>query len=238
MWASFLLGLVAGISATPHCLGMCGGFPLHLAKSSGKGQVFLRQLLFVMGKSVTYMFLGALAASLGVIVLKDTQLAKAAPVIRLAAGIITLIFGLLMLGIKLPSIKPLQNISDAGFIKSIFGGLLISPGPLSALVLGLCVGFIPCPLPIVMLGVSAASHNVLYGIILMAGVGVGTAPGLLGVGLCGAGLNRRFAKVGMKLAGVVVVSIALLTIGRASGMIPKAHPINYAIPSCCGGGQH
>ncbi|HOK55418.1 MAG TPA: sulfite exporter TauE/SafE family protein, partial [Armatimonadota bacterium] len=119
MWASFLLGLVAGISATPHCLGMCGGFPLHLAKSSGKGQVFLRQLLFVMGKSVTYMFLGALAASLGVIVLKDTQLAKAAPVIRLAAGIITLIFGLLMLGIKLPSIKPLQNISDTGFIKSV-----------------------------------------------------------------------------------------------------------------------
>jgi sulfite exporter TauE/SafE len=75
----------------------------------------------------------------------------------------------------------------------------------------------------------------------MVGVGLGTAPGLLGVGLFGTGIfgaERRFARVGMRAAGVVVVTIALLTIGRASGIISDASPVNHVLPTCCGGGHH
>ena len=64
MLAAFLTGLVAGFLNTPHCLGMCGGFPLHLAKSSKKGKATLRQVLFVTGKTFTYVFLGAMAGDL------------------------------------------------------------------------------------------------------------------------------------------------------------------------------
>lgn len=217
---------------------MCGGFPLHLAKSSESGTAGLRLVLFIVGKSVTYMFLGALAAAIGVVLLKDTSIAGAAPALRLTAGVVTMFFGLMMIGIKLPAIKPLQGISTKGFIQTVFGPLLTSPGPTSALVLGMCVGFLPCPLPMVMLGLSAASHNVLHGILLMAGVGIGTAPGLIGVGLLGAGIFSRFAKVGMRAAGVLVLAIAILTIGRVTGFVPKAHPVNHVIPSCCGGNSH
>jgi sulfite exporter TauE/SafE len=61
---------MAGLAATPHCLGMCGGFPLHLAKAGGRGNVVFRQMLFVLGKAFTYMFLGTLAAAFGAIYLK------------------------------------------------------------------------------------------------------------------------------------------------------------------------
>jgi sulfite exporter TauE/SafE len=232
---AFILGFGAGIAATPHCLGMCGGFPLYLAKSGGKGRAVSRQVLFVLGKSFTYVFLGVMAASLGVIVLKNTSLASIAPVLRIAAGVITLIFGLLMLGFRLPSIKPLQGIVETGFVRSLFGGLLVSPSPAAALCLGLGTGFLPCPLPMGMLAVAATSQNIFYAIALMAGVGLGTSPGLIAVGLFGIGLDRKFAKVGMRAAGIVVVAVGLLAIGRATGIISPHHPVNHAIPSCCQG---
>jgi len=230
MLAEFVTGLVAGILNTPHCLGMCGGFPLHLAKSSKKGKVTLRQLLFVIGKTFTYIFLGAIAGALGVVVFKDSSIASFAPVLRVVAGLITMTFGLLMMGVRLPSIKALQGISEAGFVRSLFGGLFSSPSPTAAFTLGLGVGFLPCPLPMGLLTIAALSHNVPHGMALMAGMGIGTAPGLLAVGLFGVELDRRFAKVGMKAAGVVLVAIGLLTLGKVAGVVPMPH--------ACSGGMH
>jgi len=229
----FLIGFAAGIAAAPHCLGMCGGFALHLAKSSGRGYAALRQVLFVIGKLFTYVFLGTLAAALGVVLLKNTSFSAAAPALRIGVGGITVLFGLAMLGIRLPSIKGLQGISDRGLVRGLLGGLVHSPSPAAALVLGLGVGFLPCPLPMGMLALSASSHNVPHGMALMAGVGLGTAPGLLAVGLFGVGLNRRFSKVGMKAAGIVVVTLGLLTIGRVTGVLNHGSSVSAVAPSCC-----
>lgn len=243
MWEAFIVGLVAGIAASPHCLGMCGGFPLHLAKPEGKGSPILRQFLFVMGKTFTYIFLGAIAASIGIIVFKNPKVALCAIALRIAAGGLTVVFGLLMMGLRLPSFKPLQGMTETGLIRSILGGLLDKPGPAAALGLGLGVGFLPCPLPMGMLAVSAASHSVVHGIALMAGVGLGTAPALLAVGTIGTGIGHRFSKVGMRAAGVVVLLVGLMTIGCAAGMMhPNHKAVQHSIqkhpaqtaPSCCG----
>ena len=233
MWQALTIGLAAGIAATPHCLGMCGGFPLHLAKASRDRHALLRQLLFVLGKTLTYMFLGSLAAALGAVLLRDTPLKLAGPTLRILAGTITVVFGAAMLGIRLPSFKPLQRISDTPIVRSLFGSLLVTPTPAAALVLGLGVGFLPCPLPMAMLALAVAHHHVPFAILLMAGVGLGTAPGLLGVGLFGIGLDRRFRRVGMRAAGVVVILIGLLTLGRATNLIPKTHTVDSVVPPCC-----
>ena len=246
MLANFLLGFGAGVAATPHCLGMCGGVPLHLAKPGAQGSPALRQMLFVAGKSFTYIFLGALAAAVGVILLKNTRLVEAAPALRIAAGAITLIFGLAMLGLRLPRMEgfgisvprsstqiPKHREETGSVWSGILGGLLASPSPVSAFVLGLGVGFLPCPLPMGMLAVAASGHSVPHGIALMAGVGLGTAPGLLAVGLFGMGLNWKLRKAGMRAAGVVVAIIGLLTIYRAVGGMPRSHVVDSVVPPCC-----
>jgi sulfite exporter TauE/SafE len=230
---SFVIGFAAGLAATPHCLGMCGGFPLHLARSSGKGAAALRQVLFVAGKMFTYVFLGTLAAALGVVLLRNTSFSAAAPALRVTVGVITVLFGLAMLGARLPSIKALQGVSDSGLVRGLLGGLIHSPSPAAAFVLGLGVGFLPCPLPMGMLAISAASHSVPQGIALMAGVGLGTAPGLLAVGLFGVGLDRRFVKVGMKAAGAVLLCLGMMTVGRATGLLQHGGKAVQVVPSCC-----
>lgn len=233
MLTFLFIGLLAGISATPHCLGMCGGFSLHLAKDSGRGASALRLGLFVAGKSFTYVFLGALAASLGVIVFKNTALAPGAVGLRIAAGILTVLIGAAMLGARLPRIKAIEG-AEVGFMRRLFGGFLARPGPLSAFLLGLGVGFLPCPLPLGMLAVAASSHHALFGMALMAGIGLGTAPGLLAVGLFGIGLDRRMTKIGMRAAGTLVILLGLLTLARATGVVAPRHPVNRVVPSCFG----
>lgn len=233
---SFITGFLAGFAATPHCLGMCGGFPLHLASKSAKGRLLTRQFLFVLGKTFTYVFLGVLAAGVGTVVFRDTTLASKTGIVRLAAGVLIVVLGLGMMGLRLPRTKPLKY-ADTGFVRSLFNSVLSYPGPAAALVLGLMVGFLPCPLPMGMLAISAASGNVFNGMALMAGVGAGTAPGLLAVGLFGSGLDKRFAKVGMRIAGLVVIAMGLLLIGRATGIIHAKSAINKAVPSCCQGHQ-
>lgn len=199
----------------------------------------LRQLLFVGGKSFTYVFLGALAAALGVILLKNTSIAGAAPALRIVAGAVTLLFGLSMLGLRVPSHhentkwRKHRTQGNESVWSNALSGLLRSPSPASAFVLGLGVGFLPCPLPMGMLAVAASAHSVPHGIALMAGVGLGTAPGLLAVGLFGMGLDWKLKKAGMRLAGLVVVAIGLLTIWRAIGTMPRSRVVDSVVPPCC-----
>jgi sulfite exporter TauE/SafE len=65
MFSSFLIGLLGGLGATAHCLGMCGGFPLHLSRASQRVPAFVRQCLYVAGKAFTYAFLGTLFGAIG-----------------------------------------------------------------------------------------------------------------------------------------------------------------------------
>ena len=260
MLTSLVIGLAAGLAATPHCLGMCGGFPLHLTRipapagSRPSGDAVWKLLLFVTGKCFTYVFLGALASALGVILLKNTSFAHVAPAMRIGAGAVTLLFGLTMLGLRRPRRKkPGGGGSGAdtrsgdreeggnahrdygGIWTAILGSLLARPTATSSFVLGLGVGFLPCPLPIAMLAVAAASHDVPQGIALMAGVGLGTAPGLLAVGLLGMGLNWKLKRWGMRAAGVMVSVIGVLTICRAIGGMPRSHMVDTVVPPCCQG---
>lgn len=224
MWLWFVTGLTAGIAATPHCLGMCGGFPLYLSKPSSKGSVGARLALFVTGKTFTYVFLGTLAASLGAIIFANTKFASFRPFLPLIAGLVTVLLGLVMLGLRLPQVK----LPGAHSTVTVFRSLLDNTGMLSSFVLGTAVGFLPCPLPMAMLLLAVGFHSVTDGMALMAGVGVGTAPGLIAVGLLGSRVNRSFAGTGLKLAGAMVVAVGLLTFGHAAAAL-----VNADVPSCC-----
>jgi sulfite exporter TauE/SafE len=220
---------------------MCGGFPVHLAGGRGRGGALARQGLFLLGKGFTYVFLGALAGALGVVLMRNTGLVAVGKYLPMGAGLLTILFGLLMLGIKTPGIKPMPNIVEIGFFQRLLGSLLTNPSPTAAFALGLGVGFVPCPLPIAMLIASAGSHSVLAGMLTMAGVGLGTAPGLFAVGMLGTGINRRFAKSGMRVAGIAVLIVGVMTLGRATGILAKKHPptvgapARSTLPPCCGG---
>ena len=233
MWSAFLIGLLAGFAAFPHCVGMCGGFALYLSKPQNPRGSMTRQILFLCGKTFTYIFLGVLASSLGKALFNGNSLSSASFILRILVGLLTVVFGLAMLGITLPA-SPLngkfQDLTKyiEGFIKLPAGS-----GSISAFGLGLGVGFLPCPLLMGMLAALVGLHNLFYGAALMAGVGFGTAPGLLAVGLLGTGLSHKFKVIGTRAVGVVVLAIGLLIIGRTTGLV-SGTPVDKVLPACCG----
>jgi hypothetical protein len=210
------MGLIAGLAATPHCLGMCGAFPLHLSRAGGRG---VRQVLFLAGKTVSYAFLGALAGLLGQALFQSRAAASWQNAFSYLIGAVMLVAGLAMLGI-IPRMKtPAFADRMWAAVQPLYQALLRAPGPGAALVLGVGVGFLPCPATYALCAAAAASHSVPLGMALLAGLGLGTAPAMLGVGLSGALAGARLRRLGLRGVAIVVLALGLTTILRPTGLL-------------------
>ncbi|HEY3397539.1 MAG TPA: sulfite exporter TauE/SafE family protein [Armatimonadota bacterium] len=227
---SLLIGLLAGLAATPHCLGMCGGFALHLSRPTPRGRRWGRFAAFLGGKLAGYAFLGSLGGALGVWVLQGSGMAQGRSYLAWGAAVLTIVMGLALL-------DPLPQRWRWRWSWSAGGGrlgdwlagwapALDSPG--APLVLGLMAGFLPCPLTTSLLVVAAGGNSVSGGLLLLAGAGLGTAPGLLAVGLAGATVSTRWRRVGVRALGAVVLAVGILMLLRRWGLLPGAGP------ACCG----
>lgn len=213
MW----MALIGGAAAFPHCLGMCGGFALHLAAPESKAAVLTRQLLWHAGRVVTYVFLGALAGFLGNMVsLAKWPAVKDIP--GYLAGAIMVLMGLFVLGL-FPTRKG-QVSDDDGLFSSFFRQFFQKPSSLSALVLGLATGFLPCPITIGFLGLAAGSASVLLGMGIMAAMGLGTVWALLILGMTGHVIKAKWKRWGAVLVGIVLVTMGAWTILRKAKVLP------------------
>ena len=220
------LGLAAGIAASPHCLGMCGCFPLHLARSAGAKALVARQVLYILGKTFTYVFLGAIVGFVGEVLIRSDWVIGSRIVLTRAAGVIMVLCGLQMLGLRLRLPIKWLNVQEWGPVTQLYDYFFRTPGVWAAFMLGLLTGFLPCPVTAAMLIGAAATQSVLGAMLLMAALGIGTAPVLLAVGLSGGLVTSRFKGVGLRAAGVVVIVLGLATGLRGTGVL------HQYLPSC------
>jgi uncharacterized protein len=219
------MGVLAGLFASPHCAGMCGAFPLHLARAAGRGRPAARQLLYVAGKTLTYAFLGALAGAAGQALLHNRAAASAQTWLAYGVGALLVGAGLSMLGV-LPRLRlRSQPASEWTPLRDLVGQLFHSPGPGAGFLLGVATGFLPCPITITLLLLVAASHSPLLGLVTMVGLGVGTAPALLGIGLSGALLDARLHRFGLRGAGALMVLLGVITALRPTGLFCQILPV-------------
>jgi uncharacterized protein len=224
-----LTGLVGGAAAFAHCLGMCGGLALHVGAvpgsrrcepgtaplaSNGKGTVpiLARQGLWHLGKTTTYVFLGALAGLAGAWV-GSRNVAWAQDALAYAAGAVMIVMGLALLGL-LPS--RLRAGQGEGLLASIFGSLLGRPSAGGALALGLATGFLPCPIVVGGLALAAQSGSVLAGMVLLGSMGVGTVWSLAILGLSGHVVTVHLKRWGATAAAIILVVAGLATVLRGT----------------------
>lgn len=235
-YSLFLIGLAGGLAGTAHCVGMCGGFSLHLSRSAPSGLVALRQALYIAGKTFTYVFLGALSGALGHSLVESQVLPGSQKGLAIVAGVSLILFGLAMLGVRLPAPWAVRlNAFEWGFVRLVYQHFFASPGPASSFGLGLATGFLPCPMTLAMLALAAGTHSVVHGMLILAGLGIGTAPGLVGVGLFGNLLGVRWRQVGLRPAGAIVVALGLMTIARTQAFIHRGchvPGVRASAPAC------
>jgi len=252
------IALVAGVGGFAHCLGMCGGFPLHLSRGRSRSEMLVRQLLWHGGKTFSYMFLGALAGMLGGWLGGVTVIPKIQDVLAYAAGGVMILMGASLLGFFPWRVRLAPNAQAGeadGLLPAIFRQFLVQPTAAGALALGLATGFLPCPIVLAFLAYSVESGSPATGMAVMAALGVGTVWSLLLLGLSGHAVNRwlrgppiignlkvsaAIRKCGTAAPGVILVLLGLATVLRGTeafhrilGCPPAVAQQTGAAPCCC-----
>lgn len=198
-----------GITGSLHCAGMCGPLAL-LAGRRGLP-------LYLVGKTSSYLLLGALAGALGHSML---GIGAGARVLAIGAGGLLLLTGLHSLGVIRDSMVGVGVLAwAAGAIRSLAG-----QGHAGKLVLGTANGFLPCPMTYAFVAMAAATASPIQGAATMLVLGVTTALPLAITALAARRILRRVPFP--LLTGALMLLAAAVTIYRgfaAANGVPTCH---------------
>lgn len=192
-----VLAFLAGLAFSGHCALMCGAFPVALqggARDTGPrrpGRRIVLPALYLAGKTWAYVLLGAAAGIAGARLQSlRVPLGIAAGGLLLLAGTARLLPGWRSFGSLPPGLRRLVL---AAPLCDAIGGLLRSPGPRAALVVGIFNGFVPCGAVYAMLLHAAALGSAREAGLSMLWFGLGTAPALLLIGVAAGAARARLA---------------------------------------------
>ncbi len=208
------LALMGGLLGSSHCVGMCGGFAALVGMQTRSVAGNLRaQLIFSLGRMMTYGLFGAVAGFAGrKLAASVPQMINVPAILCLAAGLFLLWEGLLASGLIRRSVG---GASAAGcLLRPLFTTLLKTPGARNSFVAGIATGFMPCGLVYAFVSLAASSGDLLTGLSLMLAFGAGTVPLMVITG-CGASLLSWTARQRVwQVAAWSVMITGLLTFGR------------------------
>ena len=207
IFSMFMLGLLG----SGHCIGMCG--PLIFAFPGRSGR-FAPHLFYHLGRTATYVVLGAVMGALGAGVTGTAAALGADPpagilrlraAVGLGAAVFLFVFGLARLGIfaepRWLAVAAPDRIP--GFGRMVRAALRRArPVPMTGL--GLVMGLLPCGLSFAAFSRALPAGGAWEGAVLVAAFAAGTVPGLLLLGTGASRLIRRYRRQSDILAGLLM----------------------------------
>jgi sulfite exporter TauE/SafE len=178
------MAFMTGLLGSAHCIGMCGGLVSALSiTADGRNSGLLFHLLYNLGRTITYSFIGFLVGWLGSAMVVKNSLQEITRVLLIGSDLFIILIGLGSAGLfaKL-NIMTLEFGGPIQVMSRAVKGLRRLPPALSALPLGLLFGFLPCGLLYAMALTAVQSASSLTGALTMAAFGLGTIPALFLVG--------------------------------------------------------
>jgi uncharacterized protein len=209
------IGFAGGLLAFAHCVGMCGGFVLHLAQEKDRTKMLTGQLLWQVGRGTTYVFLGALAGFAGGFVENILSHSVFQNLLSYTAGVMILLMGLSLLGL-LPVRGKGGGSAAFGTLAALAGKLFANDSTGKSLFLGMATGFLPCPIILAFLAYSLQSGSVLDGMATMAALTLGTMLPLLLLGSLTRLTGIHLRSWGPKAGGVILIILGLTTTLRGT----------------------
>ena len=213
--------LVAGLAASGHCIGMCGGIAGALAirgRESGTGARLGMACAYNLSRIVSYTAAGAIAGLVGGALLEACNIALLSLAFRVLAGLIMFAAaGRLLFGWRL-----LDPIEAAGSrlwrrIAPWAGRQGRAGGFGGAIGLGLAWGWLPCGLTYSMLLLAATSAGAAAGAGVMLAFGIGTLPSMVTATVAFDRIARSLsARASLRrIAGALLLAFGLWTAGYA-----------------------
>lgn len=221
---SLYLFLALGFLGSGHCVGMCGPFVMGYTRP--KSNSWYSHLLYGLGRSTTYAFMGFIASSFGHVL--QSLLGFRASILILA-GLIMLYLALGQLHLLPIKLLPVQN--WRWYQKSV-GLLYASDRWYRTYPLGVVLGFIPCGLTAIALSL-AITQPVPVATVGMFIFGLGTMPAMVGFGLLIQRLKipklQRYLAIAMAILGALTFWAGIYRLGWAppppqNAFLMRLHP--------------
>lgn len=213
--------LLAGLAASGHCIGMCGGIAGALAirnQSASASARFGLALTCSLARITSYAVAGGIAGLLGRTLLAAVDVKPMSVALRVLAGLIMLAAaGRLLFGWRL--LDPLEA-AGSGLWRRVapWAGRRGRSGGLGgAIGLGLAWGWLPCGMTYSMLLLAATTASVTTGAAVLLAFGAGTLPSMVTATVAfdriTRGLSRRASL--RRIAGALLLACGLWTAGHA-----------------------
>jgi hypothetical protein len=215
-------GLTIGLIGSLHCIGMCG--PIAVALPLGSKSFFDRTfggLIYNLGRTVTYGFMGFLFGLLG----KGIEMAGFQQWASILLGVI------MILSVFFPFLFK-DQFGNAGLSKGITGKIIAKLRAMfgnhsksNLFIIGLLNGLLPCGLVYVAIAGAINTNDVLAGILFMVAFGLGTIPLMLAFSLAGNLIGVAMKKKLNKVIPVFIVVLGIIFILRGMSLgIPYISP--------------
>jgi uncharacterized protein len=203
----FAIGFFTGF----HCIGMCGGFVMSYSTAvmpRSTGAIVGANLLYAIGKTTSYVVIGAGFGLLGSLITFTPYMRGVA---ALAASLFLVIYGLRMLNIfsflrhftlRLPAFLAREVANEVRarrlpLVIGLWSGLLLGCGPLQAMYI-----------------MAAGTGSPKEGAAILLFFGLGTLLPLLGFGLFASVLSRHVMHTLVHVSGILVFIMGLMMADR------------------------
>ncbi|HEU4913966.1 MAG TPA: sulfite exporter TauE/SafE family protein [Candidatus Saccharimonadales bacterium] len=235
------VGLTAGFST---CMALIGGLVLGISSryagrhpEATSGQKFRPHMYFNLGRITSFLVLGGLIGALGAIFqLKGNLLG----LLTAAVGIVMLLLGLQLTGL-FPQLKGTVALPRSLGKRLGIGSRQQPGGEYShwgSFWLGSLTFFLPCGFTqaVQLFAISTASWTT--GALVMGMFAIGTTPGLLSIGGLTSAVKGGFAKRFFRVAGVIVVAMAVVNLSNSYTLLGVNRVFSRATPPAGQTGQN
>ena len=214
---AFVIGLIASVST---CMAVVGGLVLSMSANFAKeGDKVRPQMLFHIGRLVSFFILGGVIGALG----SAFQLGSTGTfILSFIVAIVLLILGVNLLDV-FPWAKKLQPTMPS-FIGKRVHGLKNINHTLTPLILGVATFFLPCGFTQSMQIYTLTTGSFLTGALIMSAFALGTLPVLALLSFSSLGIHKKAQSgVFFKTAGLVVIFFGIFNLINSlviMGIIP------------------
>jgi uncharacterized protein len=221
-------GVIAGFST---CSALVGGIVLSMSKqwsdlyqtSDNLIEKLQPQLLFNLGRLLSYALIGFLLGSLGNVFQISIS---ASAIITILVSILMIVLSLQILGVewaskfqpKLPKVLT-RNLADQRNFSGRFMPVLMGAGTV----------LLPCGFTITTQGIALLSGDPIRGALIMTAFALGTAPILLFIGFSSLMFNRRphITKFFSQVAGLLIILFSLFNLNSAFNVLGLPNLSSY-----------
>jgi hypothetical protein len=218
LFSALFLGLLGSL----HCAGMCGPIAVALPLNSQSWfSRILGGLLYNIGRTITYILLGAVFGLAGM----GLALGGMQQWTSVIVGII------MILSVLIPRLAPLNKLfikatgPFTGNLKKAFGRLFKERTFTSLFSIGILNGFLPCGLVYIALAGALVMSHFYQGALYMLLFGIGTIPVMLAISMAGHLISQKFRQRLGRIIPYFIVLLGFLFILRGMNLgIPYVSP--------------